>query len=220
VAFQGRKTAAASRRPGERPPSCAHPRGPRDMPWPWGACHRLCVSSTQPGSQRPFDLPRSAATERGCGGRCPPAAWETTTLDVRHEPASFPCWRSACHYPLRCGAGMGAASAADNACAMLNAPWLPSQRWAKRSAADRSPLSHTSTCGLPARNPKYEGSLRSAQASRQRCSCRGRSASAADGASPPPPQPRPGRGTHPLHALQRPHGALVPQGWYSLVRLD
>src|SRR6266481_1580326 len=42
--------------------------------------------------------------------------------------------------PLRCGAGMGAASAADNACAMLNAPWLPSQRWAKRSAADRSPL--------------------------------------------------------------------------------
>src|SRR5712691_10804013 len=30
--------------------------------------------------ERPHDLPRSAATERGCGGRCPPAAWDTTAL--------------------------------------------------------------------------------------------------------------------------------------------
>ena len=49
--------------------------------------------------ERPRDLPRSAATSRGRGGRCPPAAWDTTALDVRHEPASFPCWRSACHSP-------------------------------------------------------------------------------------------------------------------------
>jgi hypothetical protein len=41
----------------------------------------------------------SAATYRGGGGLCPPAAWHTTALDVRHEPASFPCWRSACHSP-------------------------------------------------------------------------------------------------------------------------
>ena len=41
----------------------------------------------------------SAATYRGGGGLCPPAAWDTTALDVRHEPASFPCWRSACHSP-------------------------------------------------------------------------------------------------------------------------
>ena len=49
--------------------------------------------------ERPRDLPRSAATYRGSGGLCPPAAWHTTALDVRHEPASFPCWRSACHSP-------------------------------------------------------------------------------------------------------------------------
>src|SRR5712691_10534357 len=49
--------------------------------------------------ERPSDLPRSAATYRGHGGLCPPAAWDTTALDVRHEPASFPCWRSACHAP-------------------------------------------------------------------------------------------------------------------------
>src|SRR5712691_4033157 len=36
---------------------------------------------------------------RGRGGLCPPAVWNTTALDVRHEPASFPCWRSACHAP-------------------------------------------------------------------------------------------------------------------------
>src|SRR5713101_4758642 len=47
--------------------------------------------------ERPRDLPRSAATSGGCGGLCPPAAWDTTTLDVRHEPALCPCWRSACH---------------------------------------------------------------------------------------------------------------------------
>src|SRR2546421_3041963 len=41
----------------------------------------------------------SAATYRGGGGLCPPAAWDTPALDVRHEPASFPCWRSACHSP-------------------------------------------------------------------------------------------------------------------------
>jgi hypothetical protein len=49
--------------------------------------------------ERPSDLPRSAATSGGCGGLCPPAAWDTTTLDVRHEPVLCPCWRSACHAP-------------------------------------------------------------------------------------------------------------------------
>src|SRR5437879_8171344 len=32
----------------------------------------LVPGSTQPGSQRPFDLQRSAATGEGCGGTLPP----------------------------------------------------------------------------------------------------------------------------------------------------
>src|SRR5712691_4891064 len=49
--------------------------------------------------ERLRDLPRSAATSGECGGLCPPAACDTTALDVRHEPALCPCWRSACHAP-------------------------------------------------------------------------------------------------------------------------
>ena len=48
------------------------PEAARDTPRPWGAFHRLHVSRTQPGSQRPFDLQRSAATCEGCGGTLPP----------------------------------------------------------------------------------------------------------------------------------------------------
>ena len=47
------------------------------------ATRHRCPGSTQPGSKRPFDLPRSAATQGGCGGHCPPAAWDTTALNVR-----------------------------------------------------------------------------------------------------------------------------------------
>src|SRR2546422_5001592 len=48
------------------------PEAARDTPRPWGAFHRLHVSRTQPGSQRPFDLQRSAATREGGGGTLPP----------------------------------------------------------------------------------------------------------------------------------------------------
>src|SRR5712692_4808846 len=34
-------------------------------------------------NERPLVLPRSAATSGVRGGLCPPAAWDTTTLDVR-----------------------------------------------------------------------------------------------------------------------------------------
>jgi hypothetical protein len=54
----------------------------------------------------------------------------------------------------------------------LAGTYLSSQRWAQRSVADRAPCSHASPCGSPARNPKHEGSLRSAQASRTPCPCR------------------------------------------------
>src|SRR5215831_20127729 len=46
------RTAAARGRPGEQPPSCAHPRG---LPRPWEAFHSVPIRGTQPGSKRPID---------------------------------------------------------------------------------------------------------------------------------------------------------------------
>ena len=48
-------------------------------------------------NERPIDLPRSVATSRGRGGRCPPHSSPEYASAVRHEPAFFPCGRSACH---------------------------------------------------------------------------------------------------------------------------
>src|SRR5215468_10397193 len=61
------RTAAASRRPGERPPSCVHPRG---LPRPWEAFHGVPIRGTQPGSQRPIE-PQSVAAGRGQGASSP-----------------------------------------------------------------------------------------------------------------------------------------------------
>src|SRR5712692_9487884 len=59
----------------------------------------LPVATSALRTERLNVLHWSVATYGGCGGLRPPAAWDTTALDVRHEPASFPCWRSACHSP-------------------------------------------------------------------------------------------------------------------------
>ena len=96
-ALPGGRTAEARRRPWERLGSMAQPGDP-------GEGERTSLGSrTLPHraipEERPRDLPRSAATSGGVGGLCPPAAWDTTALDVRHEPALCPCWRSACHVP-------------------------------------------------------------------------------------------------------------------------
>src|SRR5215468_7439248 len=68
------RTAAASRRPGERPPSCVHPRGLRGHGKPSTAARSAAHS---PASKRPFVQPRNAATCEGCGDtlspRGPPA---------------------------------------------------------------------------------------------------------------------------------------------------
>jgi hypothetical protein len=87
VAFEGRKTAAASRRPGERPQRCAQPRGRRDTPRPWGAFHGSCVSRTQPGSKRLGVQQGSAATCEGWGGTLPPRGPPAHATSVRHERA-------------------------------------------------------------------------------------------------------------------------------------
>ena len=69
MAFQGRKTAAARSRPGERPPSGAHPRGLPGHGTPStasrAAAHSPAVKdqSTYSGAQRPA---------RGSGGTLPP----------------------------------------------------------------------------------------------------------------------------------------------------
>jgi hypothetical protein len=50
---------------GSGPRAGPQPRGRRDTPRPWGAFHQRRVSSTQPGSKRPFVQQRSAATCEG-----------------------------------------------------------------------------------------------------------------------------------------------------------
>jgi hypothetical protein len=71
--------------------------------------------STQPGSQRPLDLPRSAATPEGCGGtvppRCPPAHARAASGRAR-------CRADRCTVTAAraCG-GLDAAEAAPRRCA-------------------------------------------------------------------------------------------------------
>src|SRR5437667_5000522 len=81
----GGRTAEARCRPWERLGSMAQPGEP-------GAGTRTSLGSRTLQhraipEERPSDLPRSAATSGGCGGLCPPAAWDTTALDVsRWQP--------------------------------------------------------------------------------------------------------------------------------------
>jgi len=67
--LQAGRTAAARCRPGERFPSCAHPRGLPGHGKPSTASRSAAHS---PASARPLDLQRSAATGEGCGGTLPP----------------------------------------------------------------------------------------------------------------------------------------------------
>ena len=63
--------------------------GARDQP--------LVPGSTQPGSKRPFDLQRSAATCEGWGARCPRAAHQPTPAPrPAHACATWPRPRHAC----------------------------------------------------------------------------------------------------------------------------
>jgi hypothetical protein len=96
-ALQEGRTAEGSCRPWERLRGNVQPGEPGD-----GKRTSLGSRTLQHRAipeERPSDLPRSAATSGGCGGLCPPAAWDTTALDVRHAPALCPCWSSACHSP-------------------------------------------------------------------------------------------------------------------------
>src|SRR5215468_3458794 len=63
------RTAAASRRPGEQPPSCVHPRGLRGHGKPSTASRSAAHSLA---SQRLFDLQRSGATCAGVWGHVVP----------------------------------------------------------------------------------------------------------------------------------------------------
>ena len=67
--LQAGRTAAASRRPGERPPSCVHPRGLLGHGKPSTAARSAAHS---PASKRPFDLQRSGATCAGVWGHVVP----------------------------------------------------------------------------------------------------------------------------------------------------
>ena len=84
-ALPGGRTAEARCRPWDRLRSMSQPGEP-------GAGTRTSLGSRTLQhraipEERPSDLPRSAATSGGCGGLCPPAAWDTTALDVwRWQP--------------------------------------------------------------------------------------------------------------------------------------
>ncbi len=90
------------RRSNRQPPAAA-----RGRPRPWSPPSRLAVRGrstrpppvpgrTQPGSKRPFDLQRSAATSAGCGAAWPHAARPPT-------PVPHPARACAAYPPARAG---------------------------------------------------------------------------------------------------------------------
>ena len=87
MAFQGRKTAAARCRPGQRPPSGAHPRG---LPGHGQPSTGPVPAAHSPASQRLFVQPRSVATGEGCGGTLPPRWTPDTASHARHALAAKP----------------------------------------------------------------------------------------------------------------------------------
>ena len=92
MAFQGRKTAAARGRPGERPPSGAHPRGLPGHGKPSTAARSAAHS---PASKRPLEQ-QSASAWQGSGGAEPPdgAPDHASPCQARACPC---CTRSACY---------------------------------------------------------------------------------------------------------------------------
>ena len=92
----GRKTAAISRRPGERPPSCAHSRGLRDTPQAMGSLPRLqCQQYTARSAKDPSNN-NPLRSGRGLGAPSPQAV---------HQPmpatpgTSVPCLHAQCLRP-------------------------------------------------------------------------------------------------------------------------
>jgi hypothetical protein len=92
VAFQGRKTAAARGRPGERLPSCARPRGLPGHGKPSTASRSVAHS---PASERPLDLPWERSDLRGVWGHVVPTrSASLRPRRVRPALAASPWWRS------------------------------------------------------------------------------------------------------------------------------
>jgi len=96
VAFEGRKTAAISRRPGERPPSCAHSRGLRDTPQAMGSLPRLQCQQYTAQSAKDQSNNNPLRSGRGLGAPSPQAV---------HQPmpatpgTSVPCLHAQCLLP-------------------------------------------------------------------------------------------------------------------------
>ena len=86
VALQGRQTAAASGRQGERLPSGAHPRGLPGHGKPSTASRSAAHS---PASQRPIEQ-HSAAAWQGSGGASPPGYAPDYASSARRERAVLP----------------------------------------------------------------------------------------------------------------------------------
>jgi len=147
------------RRGNRQPPAAARGRPPPWSPLPWLAVRGRSTrpppvpGSTQPGSQRPFDLQRSAATGEGRGGtlppRCPPAhARASSGTRVRRlspgthsacdrgppSPPSCPRW-----LPDRGGRPAGARSAPRAGRGWQPGRWPARQRPAPRVSLRRSP---------------------------------------------------------------------------------
>jgi hypothetical protein len=84
--LQAGRTAAASRRPGERLPSCVHPRRLHGHGKPSTASRSAAHS---PASKRPLDLPWERSDARGVGGHAAPALPASPRLRrVRHACTS------------------------------------------------------------------------------------------------------------------------------------
>jgi len=96
VAFEGRKTAAISRRPGERPPSCAHSRGLPDTPQAMGSLPRLQCQQYTAQSAKDQSNNNPLRSGRGLGAPSPQAV---------HQPmpatpgASVPALHAQCLLP-------------------------------------------------------------------------------------------------------------------------
>jgi hypothetical protein len=93
VAFEGRKTAASRRRPGERPPSCAHPRG---LPGHGKPSTAARSRSTQPGQEK-TDRPTTRPGLAGVWGRRAPRGNARYRLIHQARACCEACKRSACY---------------------------------------------------------------------------------------------------------------------------
>src|SRR5713226_9064548 len=89
----------------------------KDEPWePNAPAHSHSGRKTKRPTSERSDI-------EGVWGALPPSSLGHDHPRRQARASVVPLLAECLSLPLRCGAGMGAASAADNACAMLNAPW-------------------------------------------------------------------------------------------------